>query len=426
MPALLREGVRGLGEVLSGTVAALLRHGPVLVVLYLAGATARMGVLWLAAWLSDRSPTAAVLVVPLASLLTLIALVVMIRVAGEGMAGFSAAGAASGTADRWRTHWRVATAVLIPFLAVYSTQGLLREDTVQFVHDTTLDEAVSQPLTADYSRALIASGWPLLVIIVVALVLRRVIAGYGLVGRSWRWAALGGYVEALWMVTLAASLASHLDEISGWVRSRVIVAVVVDWWEGLLSLAGPVSGPLVAVRDGVAAILADLGDLVIVPVAWLAIGASIFGAALTASSRRVADPGTGDLEPAGSPGVTPHRSALRRVADRLPQPVRDLADTALEPITSPIQSTRTAIGKVAVAGVVPMVLVALVLVSATLVQSAVAWLARGAIGPQPALAGAAYAPMLSLVARGCYFVLVAALVAAAVNRIVLAQRAASE
>lgn len=73
-----------------------------------------------------------------------------------------------------------------------------------------------------------------------------------------------------------------------------------------------------------------------------------------------------------------------------------------------------------------MVLVALVLVSATLVQSAVAWLARGAIGPQPALAGAAYAPMLSLVARGCYFVLVAALVAAAVNRIVLAQRAASE
>jgi len=194
----------------------------------------------------------------------------------------------------------------------------------------------------------------------------------------------------------------------------------------LLSLAGPVSGPLVAVRNGVAAILADLGDLVIVPVAWLAIGASIFGAALTASSRRVADPGTGDLEPAGSPGVTPHRSALRRVADRLPQPVRDLADTALEPITSPIQSTRTAIGKVAVAGVVPMVLVALVLVSATLVQSAVAWLARGAIGPQPALAGAAYAPMLSLVARGCYFVLVAALVAAAVNRIVLAQRAASE
>ena len=79
-----------------------------------------MGVLWLATWVSDRSPTAAVLLVPLASLLTLIALVVMIRVAGEGLAAFPWAGASTGSANDWRSHWQVATAVLIPFLAVYS------------------------------------------------------------------------------------------------------------------------------------------------------------------------------------------------------------------------------------------------------------------------------------------------------------------
>lgn len=416
----LHQGFRGVGEVLADTARALLRHWPILGVLYLAGAAGRMGVLWLATWVSDRSPTAAVLLVPLASLLTLIALVVMIRVAGEGLAAFPWAGASTGSANDWRSHWQVATAVLIPFLAVYSTQGLLRDDTVQFVHDTTLDEAVSQPLTADYSRALIASGWPLLLIVGLALVLRRVIAGYGLVGRSWRWAALGGYVEALWMVTLAASLASHLDAITEWVRSRVVVATVTEWWENLLLLASPVSGPLVAIRDGVGALLGDLGDLVVVPVAWLAMGATILGGALTPPSRAAAGRPTAEEEL-----PEPERSALRRLADRLPEPLWTATGNALEPITSPIQSTRTAIGKVAVAGVVPMVLVCLVFVSATLVQSAVTWIARGVIGPQAALAGAAYQPIVSMVARGCYFVLVATLLAAAVNRIILAQRAAS-
>ena len=406
----LREGVRALGEVIADAARALARHWPVLVVLYLGGATLRMGFLWLASWVSDRSSTLGVLIVPLATLATLVALVAMIRVAGESLPAFRGDLAAGSRADRARTHWTVATGVLIPFLAVYSAQGLLREDTVQFIHDTTLDEAVSQPLTADYSRALIASGWQLVAVVLVSLVLRRVIAGYGLGARSWRWAAIGGYVEALWMVTVAASIASRRQELTEWVGSRLVVATLSDWWEGLVGIAGPLAKPLLAVRDAIAALLGAMGDLVIVPVAWLAIGALIYGHRLSAPQG----PHVGDL------GRQP--AQLAQLAQRLPSRVRSAAATVVDPLAKPVRSTVGALGKVAAAGVIPMVLVCLTLVAAGVSQLGVVWAAREVLGPQEALRGAAYQPYVSLVARGVYFIVAAVLLAAAVNRIVTAIR----
>ena len=402
--------MRALGEVIADAARALTRHWPVLVVLYLAGATLRMGLLWLASWVSDRSSTLGVLIVPLATLATLVALVAMIRVAGESLPAFGGDLAAGSRADRARTHWTVATAVLIPFLAVYSAQGLLREDTVQFIHDTTLDEAVSQPLTADYSRALIASGWQLVAVVLVSLVLRRVIAGYGLGARSWRWAAIGGYVEALWMVTVAASIASRRQELTEWVGSRLVVATLSDWWEGLVGIAGPLAKPLLAVRDAIAALLGAMGDLVIVPVAWLAIGALIYGHRLSAPQG----PHVGDL------GRQP--AQLAQLAQRLPSRVRSAAATVVDPLAKPVRSTVGALGKVAAAGVIPMVLVCLTLVAAGVSQLGVVWAAREVLGPQEALRGAAYQPYVSLVARGVYFIVAAVLLAAAVNRIVTAIR----
>ena len=403
----LREGVRALGEVIADAARALTRHWPVLVVLYLAGATLRMGLLWLASWVSDRSSTLGVLIVPLATLATLVALVAMIRVAGESLPAFGGDLAAGSRADRARTHWTVATGVLIPFLAVYSAQGLLREDTVQFIHDTTLDEAVSQPLTADYSRALIASGWQLVTVVLVALVLRRVIAGYGLGARSWRWAAIGGYVEALWMVTVAASIASRREELTEWVGSRLVVATVTDWWEGLVGIAGPLAKPLLAVRDAIAALLGAMGDLVIVPVAWLAIGGLIYGHRLSAPQG----PHTGDL--ARQPA---------QLAQRLPSRVRSAVATVVDPLAKPVRSTAGALAKVAGAGVIPMVLVCLTFVAAGISQLGVVWAAREVLGPQEALRGAAYQPYVSLMARGVYFVVASVLLAAAVNRIITAIR----
>lgn len=408
---LLREGLRAVGDVIADAGRALVRHWPVLLVLYLGGATLRMGFLWLASWLSDHSSTLGVLVVPLATLATLIALVVMIRVAGASLSAFrDDLGRGSG-AERARSHWTAATAVLIPFLAVYSAQGLLREDTVQFIHDTTLDEAVSQPLTADYSRALIASGWQLVTVVVVALILRRVIAGYSLGARSWRWAALGGYVEALWMVTVAASIASRRDELTEWVGSRVIVASVADGWQSVLDAAGPLSKPLLAVRNAIAAGLGEMGALVIVPVAWLAIGALTYGHKLAAKTP---------------PTLTDVAPRAGHLADRVPGRVRSAVATVIDPVAKPVRSTMAALGKVAAAGVIPMVLVCLTFVLAGTAQLAVAWGARQILGPQEALRGAAYQPYVALVSRGVYFVLASVLIAAAVNRIVTATRSQAD
>jgi hypothetical protein len=419
---LLRSAIAGVAGVIGQAARALARHWPILVVLYLAGASVRSGVLWAASWVSDRSSTLGVLLVPGASLAMLLALVAMIRAAGQQLPALSAAiepvsGQASGRA-RAASTWAVATAALVPFLAVYSAQGLLREDTVQFVRDTTLDEAVSTPLTADYSRALIATGWQLVVVVGVALVLRRVIAGYHLAGRSWRWALASGYVEALWLVTLAATVASHLDEVRAWLRDRVIVAGLVDSWDRAVAAAGPFTAPLTTARDGLAGFLAALGDLVIIPVAWLAIGATVLGASL-ASPRPVAP------APAASPPEVPPTAAKISPRDQISARIRELLAGALEPITTPVRKTVAAIRSVAIAGVVPMTLVCLVLAGASHLRTAVVWAARVVLGPQPALLGAAYRPYVDVVAWGVYFVVAAALIAAAVDRVVTARQASS-
>lgn len=417
----LRAALEGVAGVVGDAARVVAWHWPWLVVLYLAGASARLGLLWLATWVSDRSSTLGVLLVPVATLAMLLALVAMIRTAGQRLPALAATSPASESAhwrDRMAPTWAVATAALVPFLAVYSAQGLLREDTVQFVRDTTLDEAVSSPLTADYSRALIATGWQLVLVVVVALVLRRVIAGYHLAGRSWRWALASGYVEALWLVTLAATIASHVDEVRAWLRDRVIVAGLVNSWDRVVAAAGPFTAPLTTARDGLAGVLGDLGDLVIIPVAWLAIGATVLGASL-ASPRPVAP------APAASPPQVPATAARVTPRDQVSERLRELLAGLLEPITTPVRKTVAAIRSVAVAGVVPMTLVCLVLASASHLRTAVVWAARVVLGPQPALLGAAYRPYVDVVARGVYFVVVAALIAAAVDRVGAARKASS-
>lgn len=378
-------------------------HWPQLVGLFLAGWAGRMATLWLAVLVSDVSPTAAVLLLPVAPMCTLVSLVLMLRVTAESLPAFRDLFEGVSRAERWRGNILVAAQVLLPFLALYASLGMLVADTHLFLHDATADEWMNTPLgEVNFGRADYASGPYLIAMIVIALVLRKAISLLELAKKAFAWSLVATYLEVLWLVTLARSLTTQLDEVTAWVTSRRLVDQLLSWWNALLDALPRIGG--VNPIDALGGLLAGAGDLVVVPVAWLAIGAAVYGAKL----------GGADFE-------TPEQVTER--LNRIPSPVRRVVAHTVEPVVTPVADALTAIGKIASAGALPMVLFCVVFVVASQVKVGIAWLFRVAVGPRDPWVLYALAPYSDMLQRLGYFVLALALVSAAVNAVVLGQRA---
>lgn len=401
---LLKEGALGFVRVFADGLVVLRDHWPQLVGLFLLGWAGRMGFVWLAVVVSDWSPTVAVLLLPLAPLATLLSLILMLRVTADTLPAFDNLFAAP-RRERWRDNLAVATQVLLPFLAVYASQGLLRDDTRLFLYDSTFDEWVNTGLAdIDFGRATYAEGWALVAMVVGALALRKVISLTGVAKKAVAWAFAATYLEALWMVTFAQSLKSMIESLTTWVTSRAIVAQVLDWWNALLASLPQIVAPIEAVLGAIGGVLEQAGNLVVVPVAWLAIGAAVYGQKLK------------DGEP-----IATHEDVTQRLA-KVPNPVRRVVAQTVEPVTTPIKEAATAIGRVAAAGVVPMVLFCIVFVVASQMKVLVAAGFRVVVGPQEPWLLYSLEPYSILLQRLVYFTLALALLAAAVNTVVLAQR----
>lgn len=400
----LTSAARTLARVFGDGGRVMAAHWPQLVGLFLIGWAARMALLWLAVLVSDVSPTIAVLMLPLAPMATLLSLVLMLRVTAETLPAFQGLFTGKARSERWHDHLVLAAQVLLPFLAIYVSQGLLKSDQTLFLYDATADEWMNTGLTdLDFGRSLYADGPFLIAMIVVAIVLRKAIALLDLGKRSPIWSLAATYLEVLWVVTLAHSLTSELEALGEWVTSRALIAGLVDWWNGVLALI-PALPPVKAVLDAVGAAVGSLGNLVIVPVAWLAIGASVYGAEL--SSRAP---------------IEPHDQVTQRLK-RIPTPVRRVVAQSVEPVTTPIRDTLAALGKIAAAGVLPMVLFCIVFVAAAQVKTLVAYGFVALAMPGEPWLVYALSPLRTMVERLLYFVIVLALLGAAVNHLVLRQR----
>lgn len=403
---MLWEGLRGLGQMLREAGRLLVAHWPALLALYLAGAAGRLGFLWLALWISKSSSLLGVLLLPLAPLSMLLAMVFMLRVLARSLRVFAPQVAGDGRDRTWKETFRGATQVLIPFLAVYASQGLLREDITQFIYNATVDESLNNPLTPNYARTLLADGPLLIAIVLLAMALRKWISAHRLTEKTLGWASLGSYLEGLWLITLSASLTSQVGVLRDWVMSRAVVNSAVQLQEAARNAPG-VAGQAVTQATGwLSTLLGSMGELIIVPVAWLAIGALVYGHQLSARTW---------------PPLPTHEQVTARLR-RIPNPVRQFFAQGVEPVVTPVRNTVTAISKVASAGILPMVLfcVSFALLG-QLLRIAVAFLARWVTGPQPALWQAALDPYVALVERGAYLIVTAALVAAAVQRVTQAR-----
>ncbi|MGI6878174.1 hypothetical protein [Microbacterium sp. gxy059] len=176
------SAVRTFGRFVVDGLRVLWQHWPQLIALCLLGWTGRMIFLWIATVVSDHSPTAAVLILPLAPLSTLLSFVFMLRAMAPTLPAFSDLVEQTTRRQRWREDLTVAGQVMIPFLAVYASAGLLKEDASVFLLDSAADESLNTVIfELDWGRADYAPGLAIVAFIVIALVIRKVITMLGLV-----------------------------------------------------------------------------------------------------------------------------------------------------------------------------------------------------------------------------------------------------
>lgn len=408
--SVLADAGRTLLHFIVGGAKVLWAHWPQLVALFLAGWIGRMSFLWLATEVSDWSPTVAVLILPLAPFSTLLSFVLMLRAMAPTLPAFSGVLERTTASQRWKDDFAVAGKVLIPFLAVYASAGLLKQDSMVFLLDSATDESLNTVVQdINWGRADYAPGFVIVIFVVGALVARKVIAMLGLVDRHLAWAGIAAYVEILWIMTLANAFNAQLATVTEWISTRRVTAPIIDWWEQSFTALREWSSVLGSIIDAFSTVLSNAGAVVVVPVAWLAIGAAVYGHQLRSSTLNV-------------PG---HEERTKRLS-KIPNPVRRVAAQITEPVASPVQSAFGAIRKIAVAGVLPMVMFCIVFLVASAVQSGVTLALHDLFGPGPSLRQFALEPFAMLAERGVYFILVLSLLAAAVNAVVMAQQVADK
>lgn len=408
--------LRALGADLVRVVAdggrLWLRHWPALLTIALLGGAVRMGAIWAASAVSEANSTLGFAVLVLGPLGSVAAIVLMLLVMRQSLPTLSAAAGLGAPVDptthRPRRVVDVLASVLVPFLAVYTSYGYLAEDRDRYENAIILGEQQQDIWSdttahAEFERALVATGWVVIAVIVVAVVLRWGLAR--LEGRVRRTPLgfVGAYVEAFWLVVAAAGFAAYREDVWAWVESRRAIDIVIGWWESFLDVLGPVAGPVDAVADQLLQILSNLDDLVVVPLAWLAVGAVVYGRKLEARPLRITPP---------------------RRLERVPGRVRLWVGKVLKPVGGDLRARFSGLvngtRQLAVAGLGPMLVFGLAFLVALRLEDLLVLGVRALTGPQPLDTWLAFSPHVETVTRAVGLTVTAALLAAAVDRVLAA------
>lgn len=412
----LRSAVADLLRVPWMGLRLLGRHWPALLALCLLGLGLRQGVVWLGVEVSRWSSTLAVLLIPLAGLAMLTTLILMLWATRPSLPSLGPTVPEPGARRRVRAGTAAVTGLLIPFLAIYASQGFLAEDGRTFVRTVVSQEARQNELDMDFGRLDLATGWMYIAIIVIAFLARRIIRALHLERRSTAVGILAAYLEGLWLLTLGVAVASWFDSLVAWLTGRRVIAAIIDAWEALLAALGPIGGAI----GWVTSQLGSLSAVIVVPVAWLSVGALVYGAELEAEKKATAEADAAKAAAEAAAAAAASRSA--RVAAATSTQARRLAREAADPVVGPIEGALKALQKVAVAGILPMVFFCLVFVVSTQIATVAGNLVRWLIGPRDEALSMALEPYAILAGRVCYFMIAVVLLAAAIDRILTQAR----
>lgn len=392
---LRRRAFRDATAVLRTALRLLARHWPALFALSFAGLAARAFLTVAAVRVGRFESLAGLLVFVLVPITTLTALILMLRVLRYSLPWLRTVPDPA----RQRRSIDVIGSVLVPFLAVYASYGYLQADQNSYFYALWF---------SDPTRKLRSPSHLLVIAVVAAAFGLRAFLGWWSVSRRRPWfGVVRAYLEVIW-IGIGASLVEAFQE-QGW--SWLSARRVVHGGAQAVRDLGGVSDPVHRLLGWAGTLLGSGDTVIVVPIAWLAVGAVIYG-------RKIADESD------------PRDAALaRKVARqwiRLPRFVRRILayfrDGASERFGPLVQGVRVLFR----AGLGSMLLFCLLFL---VTQTASVWLfelERALIGPRDLFHF--WMPLsqpLSVLNDGLSTVLLACLLGAAIDRVLRAQAAAS-
>ncbi|MCW2759042.1 MAG: hypothetical protein JWO46_2788 [Nocardioidaceae bacterium] len=422
MVEIIRVSVGDVLAILRHAGRLFARHWPVLVALFLLGAIFHDGLLWFCVWLSADHSTLAGFVLPLVPISTLTAMILMLRHLAPDLPHVTPPEAATepepeaiapsgvrGRLARLRSpaqaRLTLLASTLIPFLTVYVSQSWLRDDARAFVNAVTFNEFYNTDYfageSANIDRTFIATGTGLVAIVVGAFVVRWGLGRFDLAKKAVGLGLLAAYVEVLWVFLLAKSFDNYREAVLHWVERRQLTSWLLDAWHWLIDLLGPVGRPVEAVGEYFFGVLGQFDDIIVIPIAWLTVGAVVYGRQLSAKERAESE----------------RRARWRARAERVPAPLRRAGSEFGDTVRERFAPLGNGIRLLATAGLPAMLLFCVIFLAAAKVEDLVEWLRQLILGPIDTYDGLAFSPALDVTSRGAYLVVLVVLLGAAVDRI---------
>lgn len=398
------------------SAARILRiHWAPFIVIACLGLAARNGALWAAVEVSNVNGVVAQLLLILAPLGFLLAMVAMLYLTRQHLPNVRALSEReSRQAETEQRELRlvdVALSVLVPFLAVYVSYGLLTEDLYRFTNQTAFNEhienldifgggAQGQDLSG---RLAIWDGRTVVMVIAIAWVLRFALGKFESKVKFLGLAFVGALVEVYYTSQVAQKVAEAREAAATWVQSRNASRVVVEQYDSIVDTLGPFANPVDTATAWLFGMLGALDAIVIVPLAWLTVGAVILGHKL--------EPPASDVSGDGSP----IRMRATSVVERVPGPLRRAGSGLVADIRERWSAFWNGLRLMATAGLLPMLTFALVFLLVLRIPWLLRQLIRWLVGPMKTDTWLAFSPMESAMGLALTMVLAAALLAAAID-----------
>lgn len=403
------RAVRDVFGVLIDAARLLARHWPVLLALALAGVALRGAAIWAAVEVSDDVAWLGQGLVVLAPLGFLLPLVAMLHLMRHDLPNVRRADEATApddaTTGRERRLLDVASSVLVPFLAVYVSYGFLAQDLQQFVNEAGADEFnqidfFGTGAGVDYSRILINSWQLVLMLVAIAWVLRFLLARAERRFRFLGLALVGALVEVYWIGQAAGYLERQRDDVRLWLQDRRLVDWTVDRYDAVVANLGPLGSPVDTATTWLFGLLGSFDAVVVVPLAWITVAAVVLGHKLAPAP--------------------PLEHPLLDRAKGVPRPVARAAGGLADDLRSRFSALTNGLRLMARAGLVPMLLFGLAFLVALRIPYLVSVVWRAVVGPVPSNTFVAFAPIESALGTALSVVVLATLLAAATDRMLLA------
>jgi hypothetical protein len=391
-------GVRDVPAVLVTAARLVARHWPALLALAFLGTGLRAGVLWLAVVVSDHSSFVAQLILVLAPLGYLLPVVAMLHLCRGSLPHVLELDALPGpeatTERRERRLVDVAVSVLVPFLAVYVSYGLLEQDRLRFLNEAAFAEFNQLNLAAppDYDfagRLGVYAPLTVLTIVVVAWVLRFGLGRIEHVTRFLALAFLGALVEVYYTMQVARRFEGARSGAVQWVEQRRAADVVVRRYDDALGHLGPVR----TVTDWLLGLVGSLDTVVVVPLAWLTVAAVVLGHKL-------------------SPPAEEERAPRFK---RVPSGVRHAVGSLTADVRERWSAFWGGLRLLGTAGLAPMLVFSLVFLLVIRIPLLVSHVVRDVVGPVKTDTWLAFSPIENGVGLALSMALTAPLLAAALD-----------